>query len=170
MERIINLKNSQTLIKTYVTDLIILLFIYLTPALSHFFAFPIYYLDPMRIALVFGLILTSKRNSFILALTLPIFSLLISNHPQLFKSFLISSELLLNLALFYWFVKKIPNVFITFLSSILISKSYYYIAKSAFIKFELIDNSLFSTPFYYQIIIALILSGVLVWKFKNEVN
>ena len=111
-----------------------------------------------------------KRNSFILALTLPIFSLLISNHPQLFKSFLISTELLLNLALFYWFVKKIPNVFITFLSSILISKSYYYIAKSAFIKFGLIDNSLFSTPFYYQIIIALILSGVLVWKFKNEVN
>ena len=90
MERIFNLKNSQTLIKTYVTDLIILLFIYLTPALSHFFAFPIYYLDPMRIALVFGLILTSKRNSFILALTLPIFSLLISNHPQLFKSFLMS--------------------------------------------------------------------------------
>ena len=77
---------------------------------SHATALPFYYLEPMRIAVIFVLILTGSRtNAYFLALTLPIFSHLISGHPDFLKSGLISTELCLNIAffdLFSRFTKK----------------------------------------------------------------
>lgn len=161
MERIVAVKNYSTQIKTYLIDLLLISFIYFLPALSHMLAFPVYYLDPMRIALVITLAHTTKRNSFLIALTLPIFSFLISSHPHIIKSLLISSELLINLGLFYWMSKKIKNVFISISVSIIASKIFYYIAKYSLINLGMINDSLFSTPFYYQIIILILLSSYL---------
>ena len=96
---------------TFLLDFILILFIYFTPALSHLFAFPIYYLDPMKIALVFAIIFTSKRNTFLIAITLPLFSYFVSAHPQFIKAILISAELLVNLSLFYYLIKKNNNAF-----------------------------------------------------------
>ena len=63
MEKILAVKNYSTQIKTYLIDLLLISFIYFLPALSHMLAFPVYYLDPMRIALVITLAHTTKRNS-----------------------------------------------------------------------------------------------------------
>ncbi len=112
----------------------------------------------MRIALVVALIHTSKKNSFLIALTLPLFSFLISSHPQFIKSFLLSAELLLNLAFFFLLKEKIKNVFTSMLASIIISKAIYYLLKFTFISFALLDDSLFSTPYYFQVISAILLS------------
>ena len=101
MEKVISLADFRTNVKTYLIDFSLLLFIYFLPAISHLFAFPVYYLDPMRIALVVALIHTSKKNSFLIALTLPLFSFLISSHPQLIKSFLLSAELIINLSFLF---------------------------------------------------------------------
>jgi len=158
MEKVISLADYRANIKTYLIDFALLLFIYFLPAISHLFAFPVYYLDPMRIALVVALIHTSKKNSFLIALTLPLFSFIISSHPQLIKSFLLSTELLLNLAFFFLLKDKLKNVFVSLLASIIISKAIYYLLKFAFINFALLNDSLFSTPYYFQIISALLLS------------
>ncbi len=158
MEKIIALKNYSTHIKTYLIDVLLISFIYFLPALSHLAAFPIYFLDPMRIALVITLAHTSKRNSYLIALTLPLFSYLISSHPQVIKSILISSELLLNIALFFLFSSKIKNVFVSIFTSMVLSKVSYYAAKYFLINLGMINDSLISTPVYFQFAVIILLS------------
>ena len=168
MEKAFGLSDFRANIKTYLIDFSLLLLIYFLPALSHLFAFPIYYLDPMRIALVVALIHTSKKNTFLIALTLPLFSFFISSHPQIVKSLLLSAELLINLSLFFLFKEKIKNVFASLLLSIIISKVIYYLLKFAFINFALLDDKLYSTPYYFQIISALLLSTYIYWTNRSE--
>ena len=109
MEKALSVIEIKSNIKTYLIDFFLLLSIYFLPAISHLFAFPIYYLDPMRIALVVALIYTSKKNAYIIALTLPLFSFIISSHPQILKSFLLSAELIINLSLFFLLKEKLKN-------------------------------------------------------------
>ena len=158
MEKALSIIDFKSNIKTYLIDFSLLLMIYFLPAISHLFAFPVYYLDPMRIALVVALIHTSKKNAFIIALTLPLFSFLISSHPQIIKSFLLSAELVINLGLFFLLKDKLKNVFTSLFLSILISKVVYYSLKFAVISFALLNDELFSTPFYFQLISAALLS------------
>ncbi len=158
MEKALSIIDFKSNIKTYLIDFSLLLMIYFLPAISHLFAFPVYYLDPMRIALVVALIHTSKKNAFIIALTLPLFSFLISSHPQIIKSFLLSAELVINLGLFFLLKDKLKNVFTSLFLSILISKAIYYLLKFTFISFALLNDKLFSTPFYFQLISAVLLS------------
>lgn len=159
MEKVLSVIDFKSNIKTYLIDFSLLLLIYFLPAISHLFAFPIYYLDPMRIALVVALIHTSKRNAYIIALTLPLFSFLISSHPQIIKSFLLSAELVINLSLFFLLKDKLKNVFTSLFISIVISKAIYYLLKFALISSTLLDDKLFSTPFYFQLISAIMLSS-----------
>jgi hypothetical protein len=159
MEKVLSVIDFKSNIKTYLIDFSLLLMIYFLPAISHLFAFPIYYLDPMRIALVIALIHTSKRNAYIIALTLPLFSFLISSHPQIIKSFLLSAELIINLSLFFLLKEKLKNVFTSLFISIVISKAIYYMLKFVLISATLLDDKLFSTPFYFQLISVVMLSS-----------
>jgi len=159
MEKALSVIDFQSNVKTYLIDFSLLLLIYFLPALSHLLAFPIYYLDPMRIAVVVALIHTSKKNTFIIALTLPLFSFLISSHPQILKSFLLSAELIINLSLFFLFKEKLKNVFTSLFLSIVISKVIYYLLKFTLIYFVLLNDKLFSTPIYFQLISATLLSS-----------
>ena len=161
MEKVFALKNYSAQVKTYLIDLLLISFIYFLPALSHLVAFPIYYLDPMRIALVITLAHTAKRNSYLIALTLPLFSFLISSHPQVIKSLLISGELIANLLIFFFISKKIKNIIVSFSISIIISKTLYYSFKYFLINLGMINDSLFSTPIYFQIFAILLFSGYL---------
>lgn len=148
---------SLSMLKVYLIDLAIITFIYFLPALSHLTALPLYYLEPMRLAMLFAIIHTGKKNALIIAVTLPIFSLLVSSHPGFLKAILITGELLVNLVLFYSLRRKI-NVFSAALLSIIISKLLYYCAKYIFIQTQLIDGGLISTPLLVQLIIAVLVS------------
>lgn len=148
---------SLSMLKVYLIDLAIITFIYFLPALSHLTALPLYYLEPMRLAMLFAIIHTSKKNALIIAVTLPIFSLLVSSHPGFLKAILITGELLVNLVLFYSLSRKI-TVFSAGLLSIIISKLLYYCSKYIFIQTQLIDGGLISTPLLVQLIIAVLVS------------
>ncbi|MCU0344384.1 MAG: hypothetical protein MUF28_11270 [Ignavibacterium sp.] len=158
MEKALSIIDFKSNIKTYLIDFFLLLMIYFLPAISHLFAFPVYYLDPMRIALVIALVHTSKKNAYIIALTLPLFSFLISSHPQIIKSFLLSAELVINLSLFFLLKDKLKNVFTSLFLSIVISKVIYYSLKFALISLTLLNDRLFSTPLYFQLMSAVLLS------------
>jgi len=150
--------QSRPAIKIAVIDLLALLFIYFTPALSHMLSLPVYLIEPMRLMLILSIAHSSKVNSFILALSLPLFSHLISAHPVFLKTVLISLELLLFAFLFYEFSKKFKSVFWVMLVSTAAGKLFYYIAKYLFISYGLINSELISTPIYMQIITSLIFS------------
>lgn len=172
MEKAIRLPIIKSISGTVLFDIVILAFIYLLPAISHLLAFPLYYMDPMRFVLIFALLHTSKRNTYIIALTLPLFSFLISSHPSIIKAGLLSTELLINVILFFILFSKTNSRIISLIFSILISKVIYYIIKFVLIDTGVLADRLFSTPFYYQAIVILIISlYVLIFeKFKSSEN
>jgi hypothetical protein len=149
-------------------DIIALAFIYFVPAISHLLSLPVYLIEPMRLMLILALVHTTKQNAYIIALSLPLFSFLISAHPVLPKMILISFELVLNVFLFYRFVNKFKNTFLPVLLSIIISKLVYYIIKFGLIKFAVIESGLVSTPLIIQLIMMLVFSGYVALLFKKH--
>jgi hypothetical protein len=146
-------------IRTIIFDILALLAIYLVPAISHLFSFPVYYLEPMRIMLILAIAHTSRRNAYLIALTLPIFSLLISAHPSLIKTSLITGELLLNVWLFFYLSEKLSNKPLSIFLSLIASKIFYYLIKFLLITSVLINGELISTPMYIQMIMLFVFSG-----------
>jgi len=134
-------------------DIVIFACIFFIPALSHVAPFPLYLLDPMRILLFAGYLLTRQNaNAYILALAIPLFSALVTGHPPFFKAVLISAELVINLLLF---VKLINNtklhVALSLFLSMVVSKLVYYSLKFAFIHIGLIEGGLITTNLWIQL-------------------
>ena len=146
-------------VKNITFDLFALAAIYLVPSVSHLLSFPVYYLEPMRLMLILAIVHTSRRNAYLIAITLPIFSLLISAHPSIIKTSLITGELLINLWLFFFLSEKLSNKCLSLFSSIIASKLIYYLAKFMLISTTLMDGQLLSTPIYIQLVMLAAFSG-----------
>jgi hypothetical protein len=159
MERVISFIKPILTIKSVLLDLLFLTFIYFVPALTHLISLPVYFIEPMRLMLVFAILHTSRNNAFLIALTLPIFSYLISAHPSLIKSGLISIELFVNTLLFFQIVKRIPNAFWAMMIAVLTSKLLYYGIKFSLLNLAVMEGSLVSTPLMIQVVMMLLFSG-----------
>ncbi|MFZ1289977.1 MAG: hypothetical protein WAR79_07795 [Melioribacteraceae bacterium] len=159
MEALLGKINQKEIVKNSVFDILAISFIYFVPALSHLTALPIYFLEPMRLALILAIAHTSKKNAYIIAATLPIFSFAVSAHPVFLKTLLISGELLLNVWMFFFLTEKIKNKFASMILSIGLSKIAYYAVKFGLISMLLIDGNLISTPILIQVITTLVFSG-----------
>jgi len=161
--------TTKRTISYVIFDILALAFIYLVPTISHMLSFPLYLIEPMRIALILALVHTTKRNAYIIALTLPIFSYLVSAHPVFYKMLLISGELVLNVWLFYFILSKTKNAFVSILSAIVTSKAIYYIAK--FIAVALIlktGESIIATSLTIQVATTLVFSVYLGLIFRRR--
>jgi hypothetical protein len=158
MNNIITLPENKTAIKSALIDLTAVLLIYFTPALSHLFNLPVYFIEPVRLMLILSIAHSSKTNTFILALTLPMFSHLISAHPIFLKTVLISFELVIFSFLFFELSKKFKSVFLVMFVSITAGKLFYYLFKYMLINFGLIQSELISTPVLMQFIVSIIFS------------
>ena len=163
----IGLTVSKLNVKSIVLDIFALAFIYFVPTLSHLLNVPLYLVEPMRIMLILAIAHTSKRNAYLIALTLPLFSFLVSAHPNIFKVLLITAELLLNVWLFYELAKR-TNHFVAMLTSIVASKIFYYLLKFGLISFALLQSGLFSTPIYIQVITSVVFSGYLFFVLRKN--
>jgi hypothetical protein len=162
------LSLSKPGIKTLLVNGVALAFIYFVPALSHTLALPVYFIEPMRLMMIIAIVHTSKRNAFIIAATLPLFSFLVSAHPHLLKMLLITAELLLNVWLFYFILKKSGNAFFSMLSGILISKGAYYLIKFGLISTLLMTGSLVSIPLLFQLLTTFVFCGYLFLIMRNK--
>ncbi len=168
LENILALNYKSKTFGYLVTDILIVAAIYFLPALTHLTSIPFYLFEPMRLAVVFCIINTNKKNSFIIALSVPVISLIVSSHPGFAKSILITGELTLNVLLFYIFYKKPDNKFIAMLISILIAKLFYYSGKLLFINFGLLNGDLFSTPLWIQYLMIFLFSLYTAYSFNND--
>lgn len=169
MEGILTTSKTKEIIRSSVFDVFAVTLIYFVPAISHLFALPIYFIEPMRLMLILSIVHTSNRNAYILAASLPTFSFLISAHPVLPKVMLITGELLFNVWLFFYLTEKFKNKFTSMVLSITISKIAYYVVKFGLISFVLLEGSLISTPIIIQIITMLVFSGY-VFLLKDKFN
>lgn len=154
--------TSQILIKStiiIVLDILLLSTIYFLPTFSHLIGFPLYLLDPMRIVVLGSLLLLgNKKNAYILAFTIPLFSFIVSGHPVFPKNLLISIELITNLLIFFAINKRFGLTFISMFSSIVISKLIYYVLKYIIVLFGFLEMEIISTSLLIQLIVALSIS------------
>lgn len=164
MEAILRKVTTKEFVKPAVFDIIALSVIYLVPVFSHLFAVPIYYAEPMRLMLVLSIMFTSKRNAFIIAATMPLFSMMVSGHPIFYKALIMSGELLLNVSVYFFLVEKIKNKFSSMALSILFSKAAYYGLKILFINLALIGGDLIATPIIFQLGVVFIFSSLFFLK------
>lgn len=135
-----------------------LAFIYFVPALTHLLNVPVYLFEPMRIMLFIAIAFSSRNNTYLIALSLPVFSYLISSHPSIIKTGLITVELSINVFLYFSLVGVLGNKFSAAFLSIMFSKIIYYLLKFALISFAFMEGDLISTPVYIQLIVATVLS------------
>jgi len=167
MATIIGLPVTKLNVRSIILDILALAFIYFVPTISHLLNVPVYLVEPMRIMLILALAHTSKKNAYLLALTLPLFSFLISSHPNIFKALIMTLELLLNVWLFYKLSTKV-NQFVAIFSSIVISKVVYYLLKFGLISFAVLQTGLISTPLYLQLITTVVFSGYLFFVLRKN--
>jgi len=154
-------------IRAIVIDVFALAFIYFLPALSHMVGIKLYLIEPMRLMLIFAMVHTHRKNAYFLALTLPFFSYVISAHPVFIKSGLIAMELVVNVALFFFLVKRIHTLAAIF-TSIWLSKIFYYGLKFLTILLIWPGDSLISTPLYIQLITSSVFSLYLFFMFRKK--
>src|SRR3989304_559737 len=152
MENVNSIFIDKGRIKTYIFDLLAITAIYLIPSFSHLLSFPVYLIEPMRLVIILAVIHTSRTNAYLIAITLPVFSFLVSAHPSLIKSGLITAELLLNVFLFYQLSKNFSNKFLVAVFSILLRKSYYYIITFRTPLGFIPTSQSFGSPVYIQIV------------------
>lgn len=148
-------------------DILALVVVFFTPALSHLLSFPLYLIEPMRIMVILAVLHTHRVNALILAISLPIFSFAVSAHPVFLKMLLISAELSLNVWLFL-LLKKYIRIFPAMALSILVSKTAYYLMKFTIVSFGILQMSIFSTSLWIQLITTLIFSGYAYFVFKTK--
>lgn len=164
---VLSKKDSRVITKSLLTDMLLLGVIYMLPTISHLLAFPLYLLDPMRIVIFASILLScNKYNSYLLAVTVPLFSYFIGGHPIFLKSVIIAAELLVNVMLFWFLLKKCRNMFLITFSSIILAKVVYYVLKFTFIQIGWLQMDLVDTSFTLQIMVAVIISFVMFLIFK----
>ncbi|MGB4655062.1 MAG: hypothetical protein WBH98_06490 [Bacteroidales bacterium] len=157
--------------KIIILDILLLSIIYFIPTLSHLIGFPLYLLDPMRIVVLSSLlILGNKKNAYILAFTIPLFSFMVSGHPVFPKNLLITIELIANLFLFLTINKNVGYTFISMFLSIILSKLFYYGLKYLIVLLGLLEMDIVSTPILIQLVVALSISILFsIFYSKNKI-
>jgi hypothetical protein len=155
------IRSHSTISKSIILDTVALAFIYFLPALSHIGNYPLYLIEPMRIMLILAIMYSSKRNAYIIAFTLPMFSFLLTHQPVFYKTIIMTIELVLNIWLFYFLSNKFKNYFAAIFTSILASKAVYFGLLYGLVNLQLLESNLISTPIYFQFILAMVLSSVL---------
>ena len=124
----------------------------------------------MRVMLILAMVHTNRKNAFVIAATLPVFSFVISSHPVLLKSLLIMLELSANIWLFYALTAKVNNTFFRMLVAISASKLLYYFLKLSLLSLGALSGELIATPVYFQIIATVLLSGYIYFISMKDNN
>ena len=147
--------------KIILVDKLLLAFVYLIPTLSHLASYPLYYFEPMRVVLFTSiLLLRDKRNAYFLAVTLPLFSFVVSGHPIAIKNIIMTIELTANVYFLNFLLNKNINNFFACLISIITSKLFYYSFKFIIIRAGFLSLPIIGTSFISQIIVAIFISIV----------
>jgi len=157
--------------RTILIDVAVFICIYFIPALSHITPFPLYLLDPMRIFMLAGYLLTRQNaNAYLLAITIPLFTALVSGHPPLFKAILISIELSVNILLFVQLLNRTRlHIAVALFISIIGSKLVYYALKFAFINNGFVEGNLVTTDLWMQLgtVVFVTMIFIFIWLRVN---
>jgi len=159
--------------RTILIDIALLAALYLVPTFSHVTALPLYLFEPMRVALIIAMLFTTRANAFLLALTLPLASFVLSGHPAPLKALLMGIELTILVACYGYLAQRLRiPAFAALAAAIVAGKLVYYVMKFAALNAGLLGGSLVSTPLHIQLLLgvgtAAIFGLVETYRSKNS--
>ena len=141
---------------TLLIDVALLVALYLVPSFAHLTALPLYILEPMRVALCVSLLFTNRANTYVIALTIPLASAMITGHPPPLKAVLMGIEFSILVASYSYLVQR-PRIsaFAALSAGILLGKLAYYAMKFVALSTGLLAGGLISTPLQTQLVLAI---------------
>ena len=160
----------QSLWRIAAVDALLIAVACLVPTLSHVLALPLYYLNPMLLVLLAGMLLVrDRRNAYLLAVLLPVVSMLAVGMPTPLKAVCMVAEyatVVFVSGLLQGWNKRFVGTLGAMLVAMLAGKAVYYLLKALI----LAPAVLVSTPVTVQLLVvvaAAVLYAVFVsLKFK----
>lgn len=151
-------------------DVVLLGIVGTIPALSHLFAVPLYEFEPMRMSLFTAILLSGKRNSYVLAAGMPLFAALATGHPMPPKMFLIQFELLANVWILRQCLARRRSFWSAAVLSVVLAKALYYGGKYLMLKLGWMRGPLLATDWTHQLAVLVLIAGIghVVWKRRQD--
>jgi hypothetical protein len=159
---------SMPLKREIIFDSAALVFIGLTPAFAHFASLPLFMIEPMRLMLVLALVHTNRTNAWLLAAILPLFSYLVSGHPEPLKMLVITAELLANTGLFLLLIRRGIYPFLAMFQAILLSKLFCYSLYILLFPWSFVIAEAQTRFLVIQGLVTLLLSGYSAFIFSRK--
>lgn len=152
------ISSVKAILRTVLIDAALILLLCITPAISHFSGLSYHYIEPMRIALFLGLLMVEdKRNGYLLAVLLPVSSMIISGMPIPPVCALMVLELILNIFIYHLLTRVTKSAFVGMFTGIIVSKALFRVLKWAM----LINGSYITSVLFANWQIQLIVSVAL---------
>jgi hypothetical protein len=139
-------------------DIVAIAVVFFTPKIGQLIHLPFYMVEPMRLMVVLSIAHSNRANSYLLALTLPLFSWAVSGHPEFFKMLVMTGEITVNVFLFYYLVRKIDSVLLSMIISIVVSKVLCYAFYLVFFSMMFIQEEADPSFLIAQVITTLVFS------------
>ncbi len=154
--------------KSLILDIVALVIVFLTPEIGQYTHLPFWMIEPMRLMVIFSIAHSTKANSYLLALVLPVFSWAVSGHPEFFKMLVMTGEITVNVFLFYLLIRKINSAFQSMIISIALSKVLCYSIYLLFFSQMFIQEETEPTFLIAQVISTLVFSFYLFWVSRKK--
>ncbi|MGA2822380.1 MAG: hypothetical protein ABSE72_02525 [Bacteroidales bacterium] len=150
--------QTWNVIKVLLLDIVALIVVYFTPKIGQLVHLPFYMVEPMRLMVILSIAHSKRANSYLLALTLPLFSWAVSGHPEFYKMLVMTGEITINVFLFYYLIRKNDFVFLSMIISIVVSKVLSYIFYLVFFSMMFIREEAEPSFLIAQVISTLVFS------------
>ena len=156
------LVKKNTALAICLTDVALLAAACLVPAVSHIVGLSVGVLNPMLLLLLGSMLLVSdRRNAYLLALLMPLCSYLLVGVPSFAKMVCLCGELAAVVAFFALFSSKMHTLPAVLLAMV-VAKGCYYGLKAV-----LVGGVLFATPLALQLPIMLLTAFVFAFCFRK---
>ena len=148
----VTISNTGKLMRTAAVDATLAGVMCVVPALSHMFSIPLYKFNPMLGVMLAGMLLVKdRRNALLMAVVLPMVSMLVTGMPALPKMICMSAELL-TIASVWWMAEGRMKPMWGMLAAIVAGKAVYYLAKALIIS----PATLVGTEWWIQLASSLV--------------
>ena len=152
----VTISKTGSVVRILAVDALLLCFICVIPALFHMTSLPLYKLNPMTMCLLVGILLVrDRRNGYLLAVLLPLVSMLVSGMPVPMKALCMVPELL-SIVFVYGVLERRIGVFGAVLSALLAGKIVYYALKAVLVS----PLVLVGTNIWLQVVTVLMYGGL----------
>ena len=146
------ISKTTVALHTLAIDALLLTVACLVPAASHTLSLPIYQLNPMYLCLLAGMALVGdRRNGVLMAILLPIVTMLVVGMPTPLKCVCIVAELLTVVGAYTFFSSRLRK-FAAILTAMLCGKVVFYLLKALLLS----PAVLFGTSVWLQLSTVLI--------------